>query len=274
MSAPFVPPIDLSAIADLRLEPHVRRVAKRLGKLAGFAGTTGSVAALALRWAPPLVAIMRSVRPKRRTRAPWLLAAGAGLVAAGVARWQLQRLFVAEPEYTVEPSVESRDDGLEVRHYRPTRVAETSVDGPWGDALDQGFRRLAGFTFGGNTGKQRIGMMAPVTATREGDGYALAFAMPEGVDLPRPDDERIAIRAVPSRRVAVLRFRGPHDAESIAAKKLELMAKVAHRGFVTRGEPTFAGYDPPTTIPSLRRNEVWVEIEPHAPVAILEQKPV
>src|ERR1700722_6127083 len=122
MSAPFVPPIDLSPIADLRLEPHVRRVAKRLGKLAGLAGTTGSVAALALRWAPPLVAIMRSVRPKRRARTPWFVAAGAGLLAAGLARWQLQRLFVAEPEYTVEPSVESRDDGLEVRHYGPTRV--------------------------------------------------------------------------------------------------------------------------------------------------------
>ena len=53
MSAPFVPPIDLSPIADIRLEPHVRRVAKRLGKLAGLAGTTGSVAALALRWVTP-----------------------------------------------------------------------------------------------------------------------------------------------------------------------------------------------------------------------------
>src|SRR5580698_3417263 len=100
MSAPFVPPIvhspHLSPIADLRLEPHVRRVAKRLGKLANLAGTASGAAALALRWAPPLVAIMRSVRPKRRARAPWLIAAGAGLVAAGVARWQLQRLFVAQ----------------------------------------------------------------------------------------------------------------------------------------------------------------------------------
>jgi SOUL heme-binding protein len=262
MSVHVAPPIDFSPIADLRIEPRARKVVARLSRLAGLAGTGGGATALALRWAPPLVAIMRSVRPKRRSNAPWFVAAGAGLVAAGFAGWQLQRLFVAQPEYTVESRVESHQDGLEVRHYGPTRVAETSVDGPWGDALEQGFRRLAGFIFGGNARKQRIAMTAPVTATRQTDGYALAFAMPEGVDLPRPDDERIAIRAVASRRVAVLRFCGPYDDESIEGKKRELTARVAQRGFVPRGEPTFAGYDPPTTIPWLRRNEVWLEIEP------------
>jgi hypothetical protein len=27
-----------------------------------------------------------------------------------------------------------------------------------------------------------------------------------------------------------------------------------------RGEPAFAGYDAPSTLPILRRNEVWVEV--------------
>jgi hypothetical protein len=183
--------------------------------------------------------------------------AAAGLVALGVASWQLRRLFVREPEHTIE----ARRDGFEIRRYAPARIAETDVGGTWEEALGQGFRRLASFIFGSNTRKQRIAMTAPVTATREGDGYRLAFAMPEGVDLPRPDDEHIAIHALPSRRVAVLRFRGRPAADSIESKKRELLDLAEASGYVPRGEPTFAGYDPPWTVPLLRRNEVWVEIE-------------
>ena len=86
--------------------------------------------------------------------------------------------------------------------------------------------------------------------------------MPEGVDLPHPDDTRILIRPLPSRRVAVVRFSGRYDDEAVQEKKRELMTRVESSGFVPRGEATFAGYDPPWTIPLLRRNEVWVEIEP------------
>jgi hypothetical protein len=257
MSVPLAPPIDLSPIADLRIKPRAPKMVRRVASLAVLAGAGSGTAVLARRWIPPLVAIMHGARPKRRSFAPWVIAAGAGLLAAGITRWQFQRLFAPQPAHTVE----SRHDGLEIRHYAPGRIAETAIDGRWEDVLAPAFRRLAGFVFGGNARRERIAMTAPVTATRQTEGYLLAFAMPEGVDLPRPDDERIAIRAIPSRRVAVLRFRGRYDDDAIETKKRELMARVAKRGLVTRGESTFAGYDPPSTIPWLRRNEVWVEIE-------------
>ncbi|MBK8840092.1 MAG: heme-binding protein [Hyphomonadaceae bacterium] len=34
-------------------------------------------------------------------------------------------------------------------------------------------------------------------------------------------------------------------------------------GLATRGEAVFAFYDPPWTLPLLRRNEVMIEIAPH-----------
>ena len=256
MTVPLVPPIDIAPLADLVGTKLPRSVAKGLASFARYAGAGTGAAALALRLAPPLVAVLRGVRPKRRSPAPWI-AAGAGLVGLGLAGWQLQRLFTPEPKRTVEP----RRNGLEIRHYAPVRIAETNVDAPWQDALDEGFHRLAGFIFGGNAQKQRIAMTAPVTAMRHAEGYALAFSMPEGVDLPHPDDPRILIRPLPSRRVAVLRFNGRSDDESVEDKKRELMALVEKSGFTPRGEPTFAGYDPPWTIPLLRRNEVWLEIE-------------
>ena len=251
-----VPSIDFAPMADLVARKLPRNAGKTLASFARYAAAGTGSAAVALRLAPPVVAILRRVRPKRRSPAPWI-AAGVALVGVGLAGWQLRRLFAAEPKHTVEP----RKNGLEIRHYAPVRIAETNVDAAWEDALDQGFHRLAGFIFGGNAQKQRIAMTAPVTAMRHAEGYALAFSMPEGVDLPHPDDARILIRPLPSRRVAVLRFNGRHDDQSVEDKKRELMALVETSGFVPRGEPTFAGYDSPWTIPLLRRNEVWVEIE-------------
>ena len=256
MNVPLVPPIDLAPMADLVVTKLPRKVAKGLASFARYAGAGTGTAALGLRLAPPLVAILRRVRPKRRSPAPWI-AAGAGLVGLGLAGWQLKRLFTPEPKHSVEP----RQNDLEIRRYAPVRIAETNVDASWEDALDEGFHRLASFIFGGNAQKQHIAMTAPVTAMRHAEGYALGFWMPEGVDLPHPDDARILIRPLPSRRVAVLRFNGRYDDEAVEDKKRELVELVEKSGLIPRGDAIFAGYDPPWTVPLLRRNEVWVEIE-------------
>ncbi len=62
-------------------------------------------------------------------------------------------------------------------------VAQTTVTGePWGQALSEGFRRLAGYIFGrGASGRRnRIAMTTPVLATRTGDLQDVQFVMPRG----------------------------------------------------------------------------------------------
>lgn len=247
MNLPVPPPVDLANLKNLA------QLAKREGRARSAIPLAGTLLAaagvLAWRLAP-------LARPRRRSYRAWWMA-GAGLAVVGVARWQLQRWFSPAPVYETEGA---RGE-LELRRYPAVRVATTTVDGTWEHALNEGFARLAGFIFGHNARRERIAMTAPVLGTGDGSGYRLTFVMPAGVAPPSPDDARVEVGELPPRRVAVLRFNGRHDAQTIETHKRDLAHALAINGLHPRGEATFAGYDPPTTLPVLRRNELWVEIE-------------
>lgn len=135
----------------------------------------------------------------------WLALTGL-VLSAGLLRWQLARHFVSEPPYEV---LERLGDGVEIRRYEAMVVAETRIEASFDAAPNQGFRRLAGFLFGGNRGGESLAMTAPVTQTGErlamtvpvtqavtgdastGAASVVAFVMPAGralSSLPIPDD--------------------------------------------------------------------------------------
>lgn len=212
-------------------------------------------------------------------RKRWLFAGIAAVGTFGIVRWQLARFFAAEPAYDVE----DRIGDLEIRRYEERAVAETRVDdSDWDRALDEGFHRLAGYIFGGNRSaggrpgetiamtapvnlrSERIAMTSPVNMMVAGSrAHVMTFTMPANRDaasLPKPNDSRVKIRTSPSMRAAVIRFRGRYTGMRVAEEFARLNDAIRAAGLETRGEPQFAGYDPPWTLPLLRRNEVWVEI--------------
>jgi hypothetical protein len=208
-------------------------------------------------------------------RSKWLgaLVGGGAVLAAGAFRWQLARLFTDEPDYEIVPHAR----GVEIRAY-PSRVeAHTQVDAPRFEiALEYGFRRLFAYLQGANRAHEALRMTTPVTSRGEKlamtapliasdheGSYTLAFVMPPGRDLaslPAPTDHEVRLRDVPARQVAVLRFRGRHDGKRVAAAERELLRALVAEGLTPIGKPTFAAFDPPTTLPILRRNEIWVEV--------------
>jgi hypothetical protein len=115
------------------------------------------------------------------------------------------------------------------------------------------------------TRSETIPMTAPVNVTtHDVRTYTVAFNMPPGrtlASLPSPNDENIRLERRPRRRVAVLVYRGRYTGPRVARKFSELLAKVRSAGLAYRGAPEFAGYDPPSTLPFLRRNEVWLELD-------------
>ena len=147
------------------------------------------------------------------------IAAGLALVAANL--WSIMTR-VKEPTY----SLQQRDGDFEVRTYGPRVVAETVVQGQWGESGNEGFRRLAGYIFGKSTTRAKIAMTAPVGQREEtrkiamtapvgqragGDGWVVSFTMPEGEtldSLPQPIDSSVVLRELPATRFAVVRFSG------------------------------------------------------------------
>jgi hypothetical protein len=207
-----------------------------------------------------------------------LLAGLAALVTFGVVRWQLAGRFVEEPNYVVE----RRIGDVEIRVYDPAVRAETVVTADSSEAAaNMGFRRLARYIFGGNRAGESvpmtapvtqevgrgesIAMTAPVTQTTEREGvWRVTFTMPRGrtlAELPTPVDPAVSLRSVPAQRVAVLRYSGTTPPARVAEKERELRDALASAGIEARGTALSARYDPPSTLPVLRRNEVWIAID-------------
>jgi len=116
---------------------------------------------------------------------------------------------------------------------------------------------------------ERIAMTAPVAQERaEGGAWTIRFFMPAEFTeetLPRPKDERVRIVTVPGETYAVLRFRGSTAPEAVASQKARLRAALADGPWQATGEPEAWFYDPPWTIPALRRNEVVVRVTAREP---------
>lgn len=210
--------------------------------------------------------------PKVLRSSPLLSGLLVGGAALGLAKWQLDRFFTESPDYEVEQEV----NGLEIRSYPPRVVAETAIEShELEEGLDEGFRRLAGYIFGGNGGArvpgeeahakkgERIAMTTPVTAREEATGIVVTFTMPKDRALevlPIPNDPRIRVSRTEASRFAVLTYRAGYGAARAKAAQEELVARAAAAGLTAAGNPIFAGYDAPSTLPFLRRVEAWLPL--------------
>jgi hypothetical protein len=210
-----------------------------------------------------------------------LLGLGAALMASACSTVGV-RSGTEEPAYREVATI----GDLQIRRYGERIAAQTVVTGNSDAARNEGFRRLAGYIFGANStrssvamtapvaqsgargssaGSETISMTAPVSQTTSGENsWTIQFFMPAAYamdDLPVPRDSSVGLSVVPAETYAVLRFSGLGSASAITARKAELAAGLAGSGWSPRAEPVLWFYDPPWTLPILRRNEVAVRVE-------------
>ncbi|MCQ8277013.1 heme-binding protein [Acetobacteraceae bacterium KSS8] len=176
-----------------------------------------------------------------------------------------------QPPYAVVQTIGAGDTAIEIRRYSSRSAAECTETGTEIDTRSSGFRRLAGFIFGGNDAGRHIAMTAPVVqlpateSTLAADGrWVIRFYLPDGVTpagAPRPQDGSIRLLTVPAATVAVLRFSGSPDAASVVRHKQQLLDALRGSAWRPAGAVSAEFYDPPWTLPPLRRNEVSVPVE-------------
>lgn len=175
-----------------------------------------------------------------------------------------------------------KDGAFEVRAYERKIIAEVMVDGEMSKATSLGFRLLADYIFGNNTaasGKsekismtapvtvearsEKIAMTAPVAIQNAPSGWRVWFVMPSHytlATLAKPNNPQVAIKLVAPKPYAVLRFSGWVDDEKKQVKEKELRAWLVAKNMTSTGQAELARYNPPWTLPFLRRNEVMMEI--------------
>jgi hypothetical protein len=175
--------------------------------------------------------------------------------------------------------IERIGKNIEIRQY-PTRiVAETTVDAsisdnPRGDA----FRIVAAYIFGANKARQKIDMTAPVEIAKPSvtipmtapvevntanNVLIMRFFMPSSYsinNLPEPSDPRVKLIELEPMTAAVLQFSGSTSDAVVSTRTTELMAAIQNTKWRVSGAATAFFYNPPWTLPFLRRNEMAVPV--------------
>ena len=108
-----------------------------------------------------------------------------------------------------------------------------------------------------------MAMTAPVTQQDNNGKWVVRFVMsaPYSVaTLPKPNNAEVTLKEMPDKRFAVIRFSGMGSEDNLKKHSDELDLFIKTNNLKPLSKPVYAFYNPPWTLPFMRRNEVMVEI--------------
>jgi hypothetical protein len=156
-----------------------------------------------------------------------------------------------------------KDKDFEIRFYPSTTVATISSNAKtYKELSGPGFRKLAGYIFGGNETGSSISMTAPVHMDISDSASSMSFVMPSSYtpeNLPKPNDPGVLIQKTADEYVAVIRFGGYTSDKDLAYYSGKLYDILKEKGITSYGHARFLGYNPPFQLIN-RRNEIIVSV--------------
>lgn len=181
---------------------------------------------------------------------------------------------VETPSYKV---IQSKGK-IEIREFDPMVIAEVQVVGRRKDAISSGFKLLADYIFGNNISQEnidttatiqrpaskKIAMTAPVQQQLANNSWLVSFVMPSEYnleDLPKPKNVEVKLKNVPVKRFVTIQFSGTSSDENLAKHKKLLVEFIKTNSISVTGTSKYAFYNPPWTLPLMRRNEVMFEVQ-------------
>lgn len=210
-----------------------------------------------------------------------LMSAAIATAIGGVLMTSPAAQALEQPQYTVI----QKSELYEIRKYEPYIVAEVVVPGPESEAGGQAFSLLGGYIFGKNKGERKlemtapvvqtpvaapasstkIEMTAPVVQTPTQNGFLVQFMMPTAftlATLPEPTDAKVKLREVAGKTVAAHQYSGGWSQSNYDEHLNILKAALTKAGVKTQGEPMYSRYNGPMTPWFLRKNEIWLNVQP------------
>ena len=186
-------------------------------------------------------------------------------------------MAIEEPKYVVL----EKTPPFELRYYTPMILAEVQVEGDLDEASSQGFRLIAAYIFGQNQPNEKISMTTPVVVEEQpAKGAKIAMTTPVNIEsnagkwtvsfvmpaeysmesLPKPLNSKVQLRQIPAVKRAVIGFSGFYNENKVAERTLELEEWMKTKNLQATSVPKFARYNPPWTLPFMRRNEIMVDV--------------
>ncbi len=178
----------------------------------------------------------------------------------------------------------SKSDGqIEIRHYEMLVLVSASMNGDL-DNNEGAFNKLFRYISGENTGAAKIAMTAPVLMDPAGsEGQKISMTSPVIVDqdensrnwtmsfvlpstftyetAPRPTNPDVTLNKITDLEVAAIQFSGILNNKNAQKYRSKLETWILDNGYRITGPYQTAGYNPPWTLPNMRRNEVLIPIE-------------
>jgi hypothetical protein len=153
---------------------------------------------------------------------------------------------------------------FEIRFYPSATIATINSNAKtYRDLSGPGFRKLAGYIFGGNETNTRISMTAPVQMDINDSASTMSFVMPSSYNesnLPKPNDPIVVIKSTADEYVAVIRFGGYASDKDLKFYSEKLQNLLKENGIRSFGNYRFLGYNPPYQFIG-RRNEIIVAVD-------------
>jgi len=164
-----------------------------------------------------------------------------------------------EQKYTVI----LKDKDFEIRFYPSATVATINSNAKtYKDLSGPGFRKLAGYIFGGNETNTSISMTSPVHMDINDSISSMSFVMPSSYseeNLPKPNDPNVRIQKTADEYVAIIRFGGFASDKDLIFYSAKLLDILKEKGITSYGNARFLGYNPPFQLVG-RRNEIIVSV--------------
>lgn len=174
------------------------------------------------------------------------------------------------------------EQNIEIRHYEQLILISAPMKADMDSRKNEPFSKLFDYISGKNVSSTKIPMTAPVILSdnEKSDGVkipmtapvfmetddqrgSMSFVLPASYTLdtaPKPKDPNVKVSEIKNINYAVIQFSGFLSTNNINQHRLLLEEWIKDENLEIIGHYKVAGYNPPFTIPALRRNEVLIPV--------------